>query len=169
MSKTRVVSTLSAALFAAFLSSGAQAHMSLETANAESGSFYKAILKLPHGCDGAATVRVEATLPAGFISAKPMMKPGWKIETVKGDYDREYAFIHGMTKKDGVVKVIWSGGEVPDDFYDEFVVTGYLAKEMKPGPTYFPVKQTCTEGEIDWSEVPKDGEDAHSLERPRPS
>lgn len=168
MNKTRVVSTLSAALFAGLLSTGAQAHVTLEKQSAEPGSFYKAVLKLPHGCEGSPTVRLEVALPDGFISAKPMVKPGWKIKTEKGAYDREYAFLHGMILKEGVRKIVWTGGEVPDDFYDEFVVSGFLATEMQPGPVYFPVTQICADGEISWSEVPKEGQDPHSLEAPAP-
>jgi len=159
---------LSGAMFAGLLSTGAQAHVTLEKQSAEPGSFYKAVLKLPHGCEGSPTVKIEVTLPEGFISAKPMMKPGWKIETEKGAYAREYAFLHGMTLKDGVRKIVWSGGEVPDEFYDEFVVTGFLATELEPGAVYFPVTQVCADGEISWSELPKEGQDLHSLKAPAP-
>ncbi|MFD0987690.1 YcnI family copper-binding membrane protein [Methyloligella solikamskensis] len=168
MTNKRVASMLSAALFGCLLSSQALAHVTLETQSAEPGSFYKAVLKLPHGCDGSPTVKLEVDLPDGFISAKPMVKPGWTIETEKGAYDREYAFLHGMTLKDGVRKIVWSGGEVPEAFYDEFVVTGFLATELEPGPIYFPVKQVCAEGDVSWSELPKDGEDPHSLKAPAP-
>lgn len=166
--KKRFVSMLSAVLLTGFLSSAAQAHVTLETQRAEAGSHYKAVLKLPHGCEGSPTVKLEVALPDGFIAAKPMVKPGWTIETETSDYDRDYAFLHGMTLKDGVRKIRWSGGEVPDGFYDEFVVTGYLAKEMAPGPVYFPVKQICAEGETSWSEMPDTDQDPHALKFPAP-
>ncbi|MDE2468258.1 MAG: DUF1775 domain-containing protein, partial [Bradyrhizobium sp.] len=33
-------------------------------------------------------------IPEGVIGVKPMQRPGWKVETVKGKYPSEYDF-HG--------------------------------------------------------------------------
>ncbi|MBP2291876.1 DUF1775 domain-containing protein [Azospirillum rugosum] len=59
----------------------ASAHVSLETREAPAGSYCKAVLRVPHGCGGAATTAVRIRLPEGVIGVKPMPKPGWKLAT----------------------------------------------------------------------------------------
>lgn len=139
-----------AATLLASLASPAFAHITLETSEAPIGSGYKAVLRVPHGCDGAATTGITIKLPEGFISAKPMPKPGWTLDITSGDYARPYK-LFGSEVKSGATEISWSGGNLPDNEYDEFVVRGTLADSLTPGDTlYFPVIQTCTSGEEDW-------------------
>ena len=63
----------------ALVTSAATAHVSFETAHAPVGSTYKAILRIPHGCEGEATNSVRIKIPEGIIALKPMPKPGWTI------------------------------------------------------------------------------------------
>lgn len=166
--KTSLFSTAATALLAVPLVSGAaNAHVSLERSEAARGTSYKAVLKIPHGCDGASTHTVRVEIPEGFISVKPMPKPGWKIDTVSGPYAKTYAFYHGKSLKEGVKEIQWSGGDLPDAYYDEFVASGFVAKELDPGSSlYFKVTQLCAKGELKWVEVPGPGVDAHDLEAP---
>jgi uncharacterized protein YcnI len=139
-----------AATLLASLASPAFAHITLETSEAPIGSGYKAVLRVPHGCDGAATTAITIKLPEGFVSAKPMPKPGWTLDITTGDYARPYK-LFGSEVKSGATEISWSGGNLPDNEYDEFVVRGTLADSLTPGDTlYFPVIQTCTSGEEDW-------------------
>ena len=52
------------------------AHVTLETREAPVGTPYKAVLRVPHGCEGAATVALRVRIPEGMIAVKPMPKPG---------------------------------------------------------------------------------------------
>jgi len=79
---------LGAAGVAAFVGA-ASAHVTLESREAPIGAPYKAVLRVPHGCDGAATIAVRVRVPEGMIAVKPMPKPGWKIETVAGKYPQD--------------------------------------------------------------------------------
>ena len=134
--------------------SSASAHVVLEKSEATPGAFYKAVLKVTHGCEGSPTVKVEVTLPEGVIAAKPMPKPGWDIAIEKGAFARAYKF-HGRDVAEGVTSIVWSGGPLPDDYYDEFVFSAYLAGELaSPATLYFPVVQTCSEGKMGWIETP---------------
>ena len=58
---------MSKLLLAAALAVGAagavQAHATLETAEAPVGSTYKAVLRVPHGCEGEATLKVRVQVP----------------------------------------------------------------------------------------------------------
>lgn len=156
-------------LFALFASAGlANAHSSLEQSEAKAGGFYKAVLRIPHGCDGKATTAVKIELPEGFVSAQPQPKAGWKIETAKGDYAQSYK-IHGKDVTSGVKQVTWSEGDLPSDFYDEFVVVGQLAKFDKDTMLSFLVTQFCgTDDSVTWTEIAKDGQNPHDLEHPAP-
>src|SRR5690606_503431 len=118
----------------------ASAHSSLEQKEAKAGSFYKAVIRIPHGCDGRATTAVKVDLPEGFISAQPQPKAGWKVKTTKSDYAQAYQ-VHGKDVASGVRRVVWSDGELPSDYYDEFVVVGQLASFDKNTVLSFPVTQ----------------------------
>jgi len=144
----------------------AHAHASLEQGESAPGS-YKAVLRIPHGCDGAPTDTVVMTIPAGYVDVKPMLKPGWTVTTRKGDYAKPYQ-VHGKDVTSGVLEVTWSGGSLPDDFFDEFIVSGTLAGE-EGEVLRFPTVQKCGVAEVAWNEVPAEGQNAHSLEHPAPA
>lgn len=151
------------------LGTPALAHVSLEMKKAKVGAAYKAVLSVPHGCEGAATKEVIVDIPEGVIGVKPMPKPGWTLSLKKGPYARSYAFHHGDAKSEGVKQVTWSGGELPDDYFDQFVLSTFIAGELAPGSSLaFPVTQKCANGELHWNEIAAAGQDAHSLEHPAP-
>ena len=161
------MSFAAACALAAASITAALAHASLEKGEASPGS-YKAALKIPHGCDGQPTHTVRLKVPQGYVDVKPMAKPGWKIETVKGDYGATYD-LHGTKINSGVIEVIWSGGDLPDDLFDEFVVSGTLAGVEEGDVLFFKATQLCASGEIDWTEEPAPGQDAHVLKHPAPA
>jgi uncharacterized protein YcnI len=141
------------------------AHVTLETGEAAVGGSYKAVLRVPHGCDGKATTAISLKVPEGFVSAKPMPKAGWQLDITTGDYARSYT-LHGSPVTSGATEISWSGGNLPDNEYEEFVVSGTLASDLEAGSTlYFPVIQTCTSGEQDWIDTSGsgDGEPAPGL------
>ena len=152
-----------AAVFAAvatLAASSASAHVTLENRQAMVGSSYKAVFAVPHGCAGSATIKIRVQIPEGVIAVKPMPKPGWTLETVKGKYSASYDY-HGASRSEGVREVSWSGGKLADDNYDEFVLSTYLTGSLKPDTTlYFPVVQECEQGISRWIELPQEGRPA---------
>jgi uncharacterized protein YcnI/copper(I)-binding protein len=160
---------LSALGVASLASAAAQAHVTLETREARSGTSYKAVLRVSHGCTGSPTTKVSAQIPEGVIAVKPMPKPGWQIETVRGPYGQSYPYFHGQQLSEGVKEIVWSGGKLADDHYDEFVFSAYLARDLKPGPVYIPVTQQCEKGEWRWVDIPANGQDSHALKSPAPA
>ena len=146
----------------------ASAHVSLEVSEAPANSTYKAIIRVPHGCDGEATTDLTVALPEGFIDVKPMPKAGWSIETTRAPFAKTYA-LWGNDVSSGVTAVRWSGGNLPDDHYDEFVLRGRVT-DFEPGTVLpFKVVQTCPGGEAAWVEVAEPGTDPHSLGHPAPT
>ena len=157
--------TLGAALLA-FSASGAFAHMTLATPETPAGSTYKALFQVPHGCDGAATTKIRVQIPEGMIAVKPQPKAGWTLETVKGAYAKAYDY-YGTQVSEGVKEVIWSGGNLPDEFYDEFLLRGTLTADIAAGTTlYFPVIQECGAASEAWIEIPVAGQDEPALPAP---
>lgn len=160
--------TLIAALAAALLfAAHANAHATLEVTAAEVNSDYKAVITVPHGCDGQATRKVKVTIPEGMISVRPMPKAGWSLETVKGDYANTYD-LHGEKIKSGVKEIVWTGS-LEDEHSDEFVFRGRLTDALPVGKTLFiPTVQECADGEVAWVEIPAEGQSPHDLRRPAP-
>ena len=141
--------------------SPAGAHVSLENRQASIGSYYKAVFAVPHGCAGSATVKIRVQIPEGVIGIKPMPKAGWNLETVKGKYAAEYDF-HGSKLSEGVKEVMWSGGKLADDNYDEFVMATFLTDRLKPNTIlYFPVVQECEQGTSRWIDIPAQSSGGH--------
>lgn len=168
--KSKCTILLASALFAAVGASQALAHITLERREAPVGSFYKAVLSVPHGCDGAATVKVSVLIPEGVISVKPMVKPGWTLEVKRGDYAKPYSYLHGAKMSQGPKEITWSGGNIPDAYYDEFVMQTFIAGELPPNTTlYFPVIQTCEKGEHRWVETPSSPKTGSGHGEPAPA
>jgi uncharacterized protein YcnI/copper(I)-binding protein len=149
------------------VSSPALAHVTFENAQATPESTYKAVLRVPHGCDGKATLKVRVRIPEGIVAVKPMPKAGWKLETAKGSYVRAYQ-VHGEAVSEGVTDIVWSGS-LDDAHYDEFVFQARFTDAYQPGATvFFPVVQECDGAVAEWTQVPAAGEDPHSLKAPAP-
>jgi periplasmic copper chaperone A len=152
---------------AAFAASPASAHITLESREATIGSSYKAVFAVPHGCAGSATIKIRVQIPEGVIAVKPMPKPGWNVEAIKGKYAGDYDY-HGAKLSDGVKEVVWSDGKLSDDNYDEFVISTYLTGALKPNTTlYFPTVQECEQGISRWIDIPAEGS-AHESKSPAP-
>jgi periplasmic copper chaperone A len=149
------------------LAGSAAAHVTLEQGEAAADSTYKAVLRIGHGCEGAATTAIRVQIPEGLIVAKPMPKPGWQVELKEGDYAKSYDYFDTPVTK-GVKEIAWTGGNLPDNFYDEFVfrarVTGF-----QPGTKiHLPVVQECGTAVDRWIEIPEAGKSEDDYEYPAP-
>ncbi|WP_084539921.1 DUF1775 domain-containing protein [Azorhizobium doebereinerae] len=144
------------ALFSLFAGS-ASAHIVLGQKEAQPGS-YQGTLRVGHGCDGSATTAVKVTIPEGVVGVKPMPKPGWTVTLETGPYAKAYPMMHGKPATEGVKSITWSGGNLPDAYYDEFVFVSALSGDVAGKTIYFPVLQTCERGSTDWAEIPVSGQ-----------
>lgn len=154
------------AAIAALAALPAFAHVSFEGTEAEAGGTWRAVLRVPHGCDGQGTQAIAITMPEGIFAVQPMPKPGWTLDTERGDYARSYDN-HGTAEAAGLRRITWTGA-LPDAWYDEFVFRGMLAPDLAPGTVlYFPVEQTCANGTQSWSGIPAEG--GAPAEKPAPA
>jgi periplasmic copper chaperone A len=143
------------------------AHVTLEAREASPESTYKAVLRVGHGCEGSPTTAIRVRIPVGMIAVKPMPKPGWELRVETGPYERTYTN-HGEQVAEGPLEVAWTGGELLDEHYDEFVLRGRLT-DLEPGTVLaFPVVQECVQGVHRWIEIPAPGESADDYEEPAP-
>ena len=94
-----------------------------------------------------------------------MPKAGWKLDTVIVALATPYTS-HGKTISSDVREITWSGGLLPDAYYDEFSMQVKLPETE--GKLYFKVTQLCEKGRLDWIEIPKDGQNRKELKAPAP-
>ncbi|MDB5595793.1 MAG: hypothetical protein JWM36_2754 [Hyphomicrobiales bacterium] len=164
---TRSLCACCALAITAALPRPAAAHATLEQQRAAVGSFYKAVVRVPHGCEGQPTLRVRVQVPEGVLAVKPMLKPGWELAVVKKPYGQPYQY-HGATLTEGIREVAWTG-KLPDENYDEFVFQAFLSDTLKPDTVlYFPVVQECEKGAERWIEVPTEGKSSRDYRFPAP-
>ncbi|WP_244564785.1 YcnI family protein [Rhizobium sullae] len=147
----------------------ASAHVTLEKAEAPAGKAYKAILRVGHGCDGKPTTKFRVQIPEGILSVKPMPKAGWTIEKATGKYAKADP-LYGKPVAEGITELVWSGGSLADDEYDEFIFRGVVANELAAGTkVYLPVVQECTDGAAErWIDIPAAGKTSDDYEAPAP-
>jgi len=164
------VSTLKAAACAAVITcaaAGAQAHVVLDVREAPAGSYYKGVFRVGHGCEGSSTVSITVTVPPGILSVRPQPKTGWLISIEKeplGEAAHHHHHGHAVTER--VARVTWTGGPLPDAYFDEFALQMKLPETAPDGVLHFPVLQKCEKGERDWAEIPVAGMTIRDVKSP---
>lgn len=143
------------------------AHVTLAAGEARANTYYKAVFQVPHGCDGAATQAVRIQIPEGVIGVKPMPKAGWTLSITRGAYAKSYQS-HGKTVTEGPKEIVWSGGSLADDNYDEFVFSSFVTDFPSGQAISFPTVQQCAKGEVRWDQIASEGQNPHSLKSPAP-
>ncbi|MDC9724568.1 MAG: YcnI family protein [Gammaproteobacteria bacterium] len=141
-------------------------HATFENKSVTSGAYYKGVIGIGHGCQGSTTTRITVEIPEGVQRAKPMPKPNWNVDVVKEKLSVPYT-AYGKKYAEDVRKIIWSGGGLLDQNFDEFTFRAKIA--VSPQTLYFPTRQECVSGEIYWHEIPAVGKNAHDYKSPAPS
>lgn len=161
--------TLPALVLSSALSTQALAHATFVEKEIVQGKTTRLSIRIPHGCRSTheSTLHVKVDIPKGVIAVKPMLKAGWEIKTVTGPYETSYQY-YGHTLLEGVKEIIWSG-ELPDNFYDEFVFRARVTDSVPADKLlYFPVLQECANGAEPWVQIPAAGQNRHDLRNPAP-
>lgn len=116
--------------------STASAHV--EGQEVEAGTQAVVPFHVGHGCDGAATTKIEIQVPPEATELRPVGVDGWE-GTVEGQV------------------VTFANGELPDGEELEFPVQ--FQAPSTPMTLHFPVIQTCGDVEVAWTS--EDDEDEH--------
>ncbi len=160
---------LLAGVFACTISTAASAHVTLETPSTAQKTTYKGVLRVPHGCDGKPTNTLRISIPGGVVAVKPMPKAGWTLSTTIASYRKAHDYF-GKPVTAGVTEIVWSGGSLLDDHYDEFVFRAYVTDGVAAGSVLpFPVVQECGTVTERWTELAAEGQDGHALKNPAPT
>ena len=155
-----------AAALAAALAVPALAHVTLDPPQAAADSYFKLNVRVPHGCEGTATLRVRVRIPEGVLGVKPQPKPGWELSTVKTKLNPPIKDSHGRETTEVVSEIVWSG-KLLDEHYDEFGIQMKLPD--KPNTLiYFPTVQECEKGVHRWIEIPEPGTKWGDYKSPAP-
>ncbi|MBE9607021.1 YcnI family protein [Acetobacteraceae bacterium H6797] len=129
----------------------AMAHVTLDQATMPADSYLRVAVRVPHGCEGAATTGIRVQIPEGFRNVKPMPVAGWQLSTVTAE-GASSGGGHGESAP--VREVVWRGGNLPDAFYQEFVLRLQTPAEAG-GTAYFAIVQECEGGKVSrWIERP---------------
>jgi periplasmic copper chaperone A len=153
------------------LTTSAFSHVTLDQQQVETGAYYKATLRVGHGCEGLPTTSLRVQLPAGFQGAKPMPKTGWTVQTTLAKLPTPYDN-HGKPVTEDVTEIVWTANSpasaLPDSQYDEFVLRGRVT--MPAGAAWFKVTQLCKdgakEGSNPWTEIPAQGTSTRGMKFP---
>lgn len=151
---------------AALTPAAARAHVTLDTSQAPALAYLRIAARVPHGCEGAATIALRMQVPEGVTAVKPQPKPGWTLAVVA---DPEAPGSGGHEAAAPVREVAWRaqpGQALPDAFYEEFVLRVRMPDAA--GQTiWFPFVQECEGGKISrWIERPTDGQTYDQLRLP---
>ena len=135
------------------LAAQAHAHVSLiAPEHVAQGQSFKAVVAIPHGCEGSATTLVTLHVPEGIVAVKPQPKAAWRISKTQQTYAQPYDY-YGKKLSQGVTSVTWQG-RLADDEYDEFVFQAYAAAiPAGVDKVFFKLEQQCENGKLMWTDV----------------
>jgi uncharacterized protein YcnI len=140
----------------------AQAHITIDSPAVMAGTYARLVLRVTHGCQGSPTKAVSVYLPEAFRFAKAKVKQGWTISYEKANLARPVQS-HGRSLTETTAVIRWEGGQIPDDQFDEFVLTGRV-DESASGRLPLRVLQECEQGQTDWQGAPDSKAPAPALE-----
>ena len=98
-------------------------------------------------------------------AVQPQPKAGWDLSIVRGKLATPYSDGHGGMVTEGVTEVTWSGGKLPAEHFDQFMLRAKLPN--KPNSVvYFPIVQECEQGIHRWTEIPTEGKTLDDYKEP---
>ncbi|MGO1561134.1 Conserved membrane protein in copper uptake, YcnI [Actinomycetales bacterium JB111] len=148
----------------------AGAHVTISSDTDEAGAYALLTVSVPHGCDGSATTSVAIQIPEEITSVTPTRNALYEVEAVSEELDTPITDSHGNEVTERVAEIVYTtDSPLPDAERDAFELSLRLPEEAAGTTLYFPVVQTCEEGEAPWVEIPAEGQDGESLDHPAPS
>lgn len=137
----------------------AGAHVTIAAKGVEAGKTSSFVLKIPHGCGGAATTGLRVAVPAVLSDIAPRDKAGWTATVTPA--------AAGAGERAKPAQIAWTGGTIAASDHAEFTFTAKVAADAK-GRIYVPIVQQCGDVAERWIEIPaKPG--ASEPEKPAPA
>jgi hypothetical protein len=154
-----------AGLIGVALAAPAAGHVILSQPTAAPGSAYTAYFRVMHSCGGSPTTALRVEIPEDVLGVKPQPKAGWTLSIEHAPLAKPTAGMGGKMVTERVSAVIWTGGPLPDEEWDEFGLSARLPS--RTGAVSFPATQTCAGVEERWTDVPSPGQAAPAHPAPR--
>jgi uncharacterized protein YcnI len=138
---------LSAALLVGLVLSPlpAAAHVTIGVKEVKAGEVATFVLKIPHGCAGAATTGLRVSVPPVLSDVVPEEKAGWTATVAPGA---------AASSKGEAGLVAWTGGSIPAEEHATFTFRATVSADAR-GRVYVPIVQQCGTASERWIEIPK--------------
>jgi uncharacterized protein YcnI len=147
----------------------ASAHVTVKADETAAGSYALLTVAFSHGCEGSATTEIAISVPEEITSIAPGMNYGWTVEKIADDSATPATDEEGEAVAP-VTEIVYTAKEpVQDGFYEQFILSVQLPEDAEGETIYFPIIQTCEEGEIAWVQMPEEGQSSDDLDAPAPS
>lgn len=150
-------------------SAGAFAHVGISPDKTTANSYALLTFGIPHGCDTSGTTKVTITLPEELNDAQPTVNPNWTVEKVEEQLASPKKLADGASITKRTSKIVYTAKTPLDPKLRDALILSVKLPDSAGKTIYFPTLQTCQAGQTDWAEIPKDGQDPHSLKAPAPS
>jgi uncharacterized protein YcnI len=147
----------------------ASAHVGVTPDKTDANSYALLTFGIPHGCDESGTTKVTITLPEELNDAQPTVNPNWTVEKVVEQLSEPKKLADGATITKRTSKIVYTAKAPLDPELRDALVLSVKLPDAAGKTLHFPTLQNCEQGQTDWSEIAKDGQDPHSLEAPAPS
>jgi len=147
----------------------ASAHVGVTPDKTDANSYALLTFGIPHGCDGSGTTKMTITLPDELNDAQPTVNPNWTVEKVVEQLPEPKKLADGATITKRTSKIVYTAKAPLNPELRDALVLSVKLPDAAGTTLHFPTLQNCEQGQTDWSEIAKDGQDPHSLAAPAPS
>ncbi|CAN7206988.1 YcnI family protein [Arthrobacter sp. LjRoot78] len=147
----------------------ASAHVGVTPDKTDANSYALLTFGIPHGCDESGTTKVTITLPDELNDAQPTVNPNWTVEKVVEQLPEPKKLADGATITKRTSKIVYTAKTPLNPELRDALVLSVKLPDAAGKTLHFPTLQNCEQGQTDWSEIAKDGQDPHSLKAPAPS
>ena len=149
--------------------SGASAHVGVTPDKTTANSYALLTFGIPHGCEESGTTKVTITLPAELNDAQPTVNPSWTAEKVTEQLAEPKKLADGTSITKRTSQIVYTAKAPLDPALRDALVLSVKLPDVAGKTLYFPTLQNCEVGQTDWSQLPAEGQDPHSLKAPAPS
>ncbi len=149
--------------------SAASAHVGVTPDQTAANSPALLTFAIPHGCGDSSTTRVAITLPPELNDAQPSVNPNWTAAKVTEQLAEPKKLADGATITKRTSQIVYTAKEPLSHELRDALVLSVKLPDTAGKTLYFPTLQTCEAGQVDWSQLPAEGQDAHALKTPAPS
>ena len=148
---------------------GASAHVSINPDKTTANSYALLTFGVPHGCDTSGTTKLTINLPEELTDATPTVNPNWTVEKVTQTLPEPKKLADGTSITKRTSQIVYTAKAPLDPHLRDALVLSVKLPDSAGKTLYFPTLQNCELGQTNWAEIPKDGQDPHSLKAPAPS